>query len=272
MGMESILISAAQRRICLALIVRESDIVRFVMRDSELSQTEIDEITGIADFPAQMKRCLMETVGQVLSESNGWFAARTCGPEYFSNLTRKYRGDMMFWLGVCNSYRSAGVKLGESVFTLHANHTLDAYAKRILAQLEASKHEGLKPDYVTPKLGVESELPPEAAIKGLLARAPILFPNESDPMRALLNDIGAAHDTTVGLGDFIISSEAEDGYWSNDLGWVEDKMSATPFDHPSDIYLLPGAATGDAKAVSYQREPNCQPGLVAREKMQRRLS
>lgn len=261
MNKESVLISAAQRRIAMSLVIRETDIVRFVMRNPDLSQREVDQITGIQDFPAQMDLCLAETAEQKLNESNGWFAIRTCGAEYFaSKLVPNYKGDMMFWLGVCNGYRH-GVKLGEASFLAHAGDTLEIYARRIQAQLEITPHEGLRRDFSAARVGASVSDRIEE-LKSIINRAPIMIPDEKDPLRALLNEIGEAHDTVVGLGDFIIVSPSENGYWSNGFGWVENKASATPFDRESDVYLLPGV-NGDAKVVSFQREATSEDGYRA---------
>lgn len=221
-------ISDSKRRAVLSAIIRDVDIIRFVMRDPGLSQGEIDEITGIRGFG-------LPHDSAPPSGDNDWFAVRSFNPDFFVSDIIPYRkGDHTFWNGLCDGYRTS-VKLGGASFE-YAVEMLDLYARRINAQLETARFDG----------SIDK-------LKSLIYRAPTMFGNERNPLQALLSQIGDACNAPVGLGDFIIFSPFENGYWSNDFGWVENCESATPFDSESDIYLPPGVH-GDTKVVSFQRE------------------
>lgn len=241
--------SAVLKRAALSIAVRESDIVRFAIRDPDLSQSEINDITGIPVFPGKIGGAALKGSDK-LAQANGWFALRTCSPQFFRDeVVRLHRGNLMFWSGVMDGYRT-GIKMGEPEYLQHAKNVLEIYAGRILLQLEMSKHEGLRPDFYPSWMHpMEDAI---AAVSELINNAPILYAAHEDPVQALLDDISEQHETAVGLGDYIIHSPSENGYWSNSFGWVTSKGVATPFDEPSDIFILPG--TGDAHIMSFHKE------------------
>jgi hypothetical protein len=44
-----------------------------------------------------------------------------------------------------------------------------------------------------------------------------------------IEKLNELYDTNISLGDFIIISEKEAGFWSNDFGWVFNKNAATGY-------------------------------------------
>lgn len=255
--MESVILAASQQRICMASILRADDIVRFVLKNTSLSFAEVAEIIG-SNQADTLAPFTSHKAGEKHDYDCGWFAIRTCSPEYLlEKIIPKYNGDdrRSFWGGVIGGFRR-GVMLGDNPsYLIYAKQTIAGYAARIAAQLQMSELEGFHAEKLQMNCIVGTE---EAVITDLLIRSHVFFPESDDSTRAMLNEIGMAHGTILGLGDFIIESESESGFWNSSFGWVEDKKTATPFDSESDIFCPPGV-NGDSRIVSYRQAKNyCQ--------------
>lgn len=65
-----------------------------------------------------------------------------------------------------------------------------------------------------------------------------VFDQKQDNIQKMFSQIGlertiekinTTYDTNVRIGDYIIQSQQEQGYWSNDFGWSCNKMAATGY-------------------------------------------
>jgi len=214
----------------LPLVTDEMDILRCALGDPVMTNEALEEATGMTSDIIRAANNFSTALDA--SHSHGWFSIRTCSPEFIKSRIY-HKGEAVFWRGVCDGYRH-GIKLQESRFSIHATDMMNKYAERILAQIQCAK----LPDG-QPCLQKQD-------ITNALMSIPV--GDSNNPMRAIMDYIGSTYGTAVGIGDFIIVSDSEQGFWNNDLGWVESKDAATPFDSRKDIYLTPGL---DSKVVSY---------------------
>jgi hypothetical protein len=240
--MDSVILSASKKRIGLSLLVKPEDVMRFVLGDTSLSVDEIKSMSGLT--PSEVPS---EKIGGFV-ESCGWFGFRTCSTEYFRNkLIPQYKDKLEnadFWRGAILGYRH-GLILCEKAITDHAVACLNDYSKRISLQLEAAR----KRQSVDPHSSFNENLSrcyaTERNIYDLILECSLR--NSANPMGDFLSHLNGLYGVTVGLGDYIISSKSENGFWNNDAGWVSDKRAATPFDSRSDVY----ATSSDSGIVSY---------------------
>lgn len=65
-----------------------------------------------------------------------------------------------------------------------------------------------------------------------------VFDQKQDSIQKMFSQIGmdrtiekinSTYDTNVRIGDYIIASEQEQGFWSNDFGWSYNKTAATGY-------------------------------------------
>jgi hypothetical protein len=216
----------------LPLVIDEMDILRCALDDPTMTNETLEDATGMTSDIIRAASDFSTALNA--SHSRGWFSIKTCSPEFIRNrIYHKGETEAVFWRGVCDGYRT-GVKLREPRFLLHATDMLNKYAERILAQIQCAKLPG------------GQSYPEKQDIMNALMSIPVSGSN--NPIRAIMDYIGSVYGTTVGIGDFIVASDLEQGFWNNDLGWVENKDAATPFDSRKDIYLTPGL---DSKVVSY---------------------
>lgn len=260
--MESVVLAASKRRINLSMVVRKIDAIRFALAQPMMSFDAAVAITGVDPEHA----VIGSTAIDAHANSCGWFGLRTCSQEYFRDkINTKYRNDpscASFWAGAIAGYRH-GIILGQREFMLHAESCLNNYAVRIVGQLGLwrTSAAGIDPSYIT-LMGGHPGAKAVDAVVDLLIRSPQLFPDSDDPVDALLQSISDAHGVNVCLGDYIISSDSEQAYWSHGGGWVRDKDRATAFERSDDVFVLPGI-NGSSKIVSYQSEPQTWPSEIS---------
>lgn len=231
---ESIILAASKRRILLSLVILPVDILRFVAIDEKNDAAEQDISKFLNINPCDLPK--NETGQANYDHAKGWFALRTCSLDFFrEQLTPKYIGNVDYWAGVIDAYR-CGVKLGEKIYLDHANKCLTYYAERIKAQIEVIPN--------TESVSANS-------IREGLLQSSVIHANSKDPLQSEIDFLGESNNAVFGLGEYVIASKNENGYFNSYLcGWVENKMAATPFESKDDVYLHSGDSTTELFATA----------------------
>ena len=68
----------------------------------------------------------------------------------------------------------------------------------------------------------------------------------------VIDDLNFEYDLSLQIGDYVVASVAEKGFWSNDFGWCSHKRGATGYSQPSSVDIfLSGFSPSCAKLLSY---------------------
>ena len=72
-------------------------------------------------------------------------------------------------------------------------------------------------------------------------------------VEAAMKFLNETHGIQLSLGDYVIYSEQEHGFWNNDFGWVRDKLLASGFDSDTPPLMM---GVVDAEKVRYAEAVN----------------